>query len=159
MKKNSLRRPVNQSEWIQHHTNPCPINLTLSLEDREALVADNILPEMKEESPVEQNVPLEAMIHLATIDKYQGKKNDIVILSTVRRSNKTVGFLKSANHTNVALSRARHGLFVVGNASLFSIGRSNTWKPVIELFKLFLSSPDSLHGVVSSNHCFLQSFQ
>ena len=52
--------------------------------------------------------------------------------STVR-SDKTILSLKSPNHTNMPVSRARYGLFIFGNAYPFS--HFNTWRPVIDLFK------------------------
>jgi len=52
-----------------------------------------------------------------TVDSYQGEENDIVLLSLVRSNDKqSMGFLDSANRAVVALSRARRGLYVFGNA-------------------------------------------
>ncbi|XP_077125746.1 NFX1-type zinc finger-containing protein 1-like [Ranitomeya variabilis] len=55
------------------------------------------------------------------VDKYQGEENDIIILSLVR-SNLVgnVGFLKIPNRVCVALSRAKKGLFCIGNMELLS---------------------------------------
>jgi hypothetical protein len=45
-----------------------------------------------------------------------GEENDIIILSLVRNNDvKSVGFLRTPNRVCVALSRARHGLFMIGN--------------------------------------------
>ena len=50
------------------------------------------------------------------VDNYQGEENEIVLLSLVR-SNKSgkVGFLKKSNRICVALSRAKKGLYIIGN--------------------------------------------
>ncbi|KAJ8629373.1 hypothetical protein MRB53_022696 [Persea americana] len=70
-------------------------------------------------------------VKVKSIDGFQGGEEDIIILSTVRSNIKgTVGFLDSLNRTNVALTRARHCLWILGNAQ--TLVRSNTiWE---ELF-------------------------
>jgi superfamily I DNA and/or RNA helicase len=66
-----------------------------------------------------------------TVDKFQGMERNIIIVSTVRSnknrklngfvsSNSDAGFAKSPERLNVALSRARRLLIVVGNKSFFS---------------------------------------
>ena len=70
-------------------------------------------------------------IRLKTVDKFQGMERNIIIVSTVRSnknrklngfvsSNSDAGFAKSPERLNVALSRARRLLIVVGNKSFFS---------------------------------------
>merc|ERR1719305_1505369 len=54
---------------------------------------------------------------VATVDKFQGQQNDIIILSLVRT--KTVGHLRDVRRLIVAVSRARLGLYIFGRASLF----------------------------------------
>ena len=55
-------------------------------------------------------------IEVATIDAFQGRDRDIVLYSTVR-SNKegTLGFLRDRRRLNVALSRAKEALLIVGD--------------------------------------------
>lgn len=54
---------------------------------------------------------------LSTIDNFQGEEADVVILSLVRSNvEQKVGFLRTPNRINVALSRARHGMYIIGNA-------------------------------------------
>jgi AAA domain len=50
-------------------------------------------------------------IDLHTVDRFQGHEADIVFLSFVRRS----GFFDSPNRLNVALTRARYQLVLIGN--------------------------------------------
>lgn len=60
------------------------------------------------------------LVKVDTVDSYQGKENRIVILSTVRNnSHGGIGFLRSPNRVNVALSRAMERLFIVGASKLW----------------------------------------
>ncbi|KAH8119264.1 P-loop containing nucleoside triphosphate hydrolase protein [Phellopilus nigrolimitatus] len=107
----------------------------------------------KDESTDEQDdvtierVRLSQRVKVRSVDNYQGEEADIIILSLVRnsgdgrgsdddphietRSSRNIGFLKSENRTNVALSRARHGLYILGN-SLDLSTQSSMWFEVIE---------------------------
>lgn len=68
-------------------------------------------------------------VKLNTVDKFQGMERNIVIVSTVRSdkyktakgivTNNDPGFAKSPERLNVALSRARRLLIVVGNNEFF----------------------------------------
>ncbi|EDS36543.1 NFX1-type zinc finger-containing protein 1 [Culex quinquefasciatus] len=60
-------------------------------------------------------------IRITVVDNYQGEEAKIVLLSLVR-SNDTgsIGFLAFRNRICVALSRARDGLYIVGNMDLLA---------------------------------------
>lgn len=62
------------------------------------------------------------------VDKYQGEENDIILLSLVR-SNKdaNIGFLKTENRVCVALSRAKKGLYIIGNMENLAMSSPNLW--------------------------------
>ncbi|CAG8488734.1 11582_t:CDS:10 [Funneliformis caledonium] len=81
---------------------------------------------------------LQRQVTLKTVDNFQGEEATIVIVSLVRNttsgSHGNIGFLKSSNRTNVLLSRAKHGMFMLGNAELLS-ERSDMWKSVIGLMR------------------------
>jgi len=57
-----------------------------------------------------------------SVDAFQGGQKDIIIYSTVRSSdkNKDIGFLKSKERLNVAFSRAKRLLIIVGDAEFLS---------------------------------------
>jgi hypothetical protein len=52
-----------------------------------------------------------------TVDKVQGQEGDLVILSMVQ--NRRVGFMDSPNRLNVAITRAKYQLIVVGDREYF----------------------------------------
>jgi AAA domain-containing protein len=54
----------------------------------------------------------------ATVDRFQGREADLVLLSM--RNTRRVGFLDSPNRLNVAVTRARQQLVVIGKASTFA---------------------------------------
>lgn len=68
-------------------------------------------------------------LRIGSVDSFQGKEFDIVILSTVRSNNipqnetnqhKIFGFLTLENRLNVALSRAQKLIIVVGDRAMFA---------------------------------------
>ncbi|KAF9982115.1 hypothetical protein BGZ75_006502 [Mortierella antarctica] len=87
-----------------------------------------------------KKVSMNNHITLRTIDNYQGEEAKIVIISLVRNNSaqtslssyNTIGFLKSPNRANVLLSRAKHGMFLLGNAGLMRQERNGIWPKVIE---------------------------
>ena len=75
-------------------------------------------------------------IRVCTVDNYQGEENDIILLSLVRSNNENrIGFLKIENRICVALSRARKGLYCIGNFSLLnntSAKQQTKWSAIIQ---------------------------
>lgn len=69
-------------------------------------------------------------IRVSSVDGYQGEENEIILLSLVRsNNNNNVGFTCIANRACVALTRARIGLYIIGNLDLLS-RNSNLWKGI-----------------------------
>ncbi|XP_058090437.1 uncharacterized protein LOC131236919 isoform X2 [Magnolia sinica] len=70
-------------------------------------------------------------LKVGSVDGFQGGEMDIIILSTVRSNSKgSVGFLANFNRTNVALTRARHCLWILGNASTL-IRSDSVWEELV----------------------------
>ena len=69
-------------------------------------------------------------VRVTAVDNFQGEENDIILLSLVR--SKRIGFLKSANRVCVALSRAKKGFFIIGNATLLAEKDPDIWAKIIE---------------------------
>lgn len=62
------------------------------------------------------------LIEVNTVDGFQGREKSIIVLSCVRsNSSGTIGFLADLRRLNVAMTRARHSMFVVGNAATLKL--------------------------------------
>ena len=59
-------------------------------------------------------------IEIHTVDSFQGREADVVILTTVRTSN--MGFWHDYRRLNVAMTRAKHVLRIVGNSDAWNNG-------------------------------------
>ncbi|KAB5584014.1 hypothetical protein PHYPO_G00102520 [Pangasianodon hypophthalmus] len=73
-------------------------------------------------------------VKVHVVDKYQGEENDIVILSLVRSNPEgRVGFLQIPNRVCVALSRAKKGLYCLGNMDMFS--KVKLWSNILHTLR------------------------
>ncbi|KAG5245834.1 hypothetical protein OIU77_019573 [Salix suchowensis] len=68
-------------------------------------------------------------IYINTVDAFQGQERDVIIMSCVRASNHGVGFVADIRRMNVALTRARRALWVMGNAT--SLVQSDDWSALV----------------------------
>ncbi|XP_058220397.1 uncharacterized protein LOC131330732 isoform X2 [Rhododendron vialii] len=70
-------------------------------------------------------------VKVKSIDGFQGGEEDIIIISTVRSNHGgSVGFLSSRQRVNVALTRARHCLWIVGNERTLASSES-IWEALV----------------------------
>ena len=61
---------------------------------------------------------LPKQIRISTIDSFQGQEKEIIILSLVRSNDDgEIGFLKDYRRMNVAITRAKEQLFVIGDSA------------------------------------------
>jgi hypothetical protein len=105
--------------------------IVLSERDQETLARDGFddettLSEGEQANSGSGRRPLEKkklseMLRVATVDNFQGEEAKIVIVSLVRSNKeKKVGFLRTTNRINVLLSRAQHGMYLIGNTDTYS---------------------------------------
>lgn len=80
-----------------------------------------LIYELKEVNGLSNNV------EVGTIDSFQGRERDVIIISCVRTDG--VGFLSDPQRLNVALTRARCSLIVCGNFR--SLEKDHTWMSLL----------------------------
>jgi senataxin len=85
-----------------------------------------------------------------TVDGFQGREKDIVIFSCVRSHDPQsgrngIGFLSDVRRMNVAITRAKSSLYVIGNDN--TLESNSDWKDFVEHVK----SHGSFIEVVSSS--------
>lgn len=81
------------------------------------------------------------MIESGTVDSYQGREADIAIYSVTRSNSEgKIGFLREHERLNVALSRAKLGLAIVGDA-VFCDGVAGQ-NPFAEILSYVRTHPD-----------------
>ncbi|MBA0864944.1 hypothetical protein Goshw_007548 [Gossypium schwendimanii] len=68
-------------------------------------------------------------LYINTVDAFQGQERDVIIMSCVRASSHGVGFVADIRRMNVALTRARRALLVMGNAK--ALVQSDDWAALI----------------------------
>lgn len=67
-------------------------------------------------------------IMIASIDAFQGRERNFLIISCVRSNQENkIGFLNDERRLNVALTRAKYGLIIVGDVKCLSSG-DDLWK-------------------------------
>lgn len=83
-------------------------------------------------------------IEIATVDAFQGRDRDIVLYSTVRSNPEAkLGFLRDRRRLNVALSRARQLLIIIGDIQTLENGRADAaGNPYQELVRYIRDHPE-----------------
>ncbi|OQR89300.1 NF-X1 finger and helicase domain protein [Thraustotheca clavata] len=136
------------------------VRLVLEEKDIEALreldsdEEENLEPEFE---PSVDSRTLKQCLRLSTVDNFQGNEADFVLISTVRSNEQgSTGFLKVFNRVNVMLSRARHGMVILGSSStLRQCRRAEMFQSVLdiledkELIGNYINLKCQRHGTIS----------
>lgn len=73
-------------------------------------------------------------VEINTVDAFQGREKEIIIFSCVRSSKEgSLGFVSDYRRMNVAITRAKHCLFVIGNENTLS--RDKNWNSLVKYCK------------------------
>lgn len=64
------------------------------------------------------------------MDGFQGREKSVIVFSCVR-SSRRIGFLSDERRLNVALTRAKHGLILIGSAVPLSTEGNAVWSSLV----------------------------
>ena len=63
-------------------------------------------------------------LNISTVDSFQGREKEVIIFATTRcNSQGEIGFLRDQRRFNVAMTRAKRSLIVIGDIKTLTQGR------------------------------------
>ena len=96
-------------------------------------------------------------LKIDTVDGFQGMEMDYIIISTVRSNIYGIlGFLRSDQRLNVALTRARKGLIIIGNSKCLAL-RPGSFRDLISFYcsnELIMNNPFTNKSIVRREEIF-----
>lgn len=91
------------------------------------------------------------LLEIRSVDGFQGREKDVIIISTVRSNKQNrLGFLSDWRRLNVAVTRAKSGLIVIGDKS--TLKQDRNWRA-------FLSYCEEFNCIISANDDILAPFK
>ncbi|KAL0228202.1 hypothetical protein RCL1_004345 [Eukaryota sp. TZLM3-RCL] len=136
------------TEFLKTGVSPDQIGVVTPYEGQRAFITCH----MQRNGPLHSNLYRD--VEVASVDSFQGREKDYIILSCVRSNDhSSIGFLNDPRRLNVALTRAKYGLVIVGNPRVLS--RHVLWNNLLSWFKsigCFVEGP--LNNLRKSNISF-----
>ena len=106
--------------YLRHYQNEC----TLAAASTENLSIGIIAPYKEQLEAIRQAIheegsfPFKGQLSVNTVDSFQGQERDIILISMTRSNpDSRIGFLSEIRRMNVAMTRARKKLVIIGDSS------------------------------------------
>eukprot|EP01117_Protostelium_nocturnum_P011108 TRINITY_DN4034_c0_g1_i1.p1 TRINITY_DN4034_c0_g1~~TRINITY_DN4034_c0_g1_i1.p1 ORF type:complete len:688 (+),score=99.58 TRINITY_DN4034_c0_g1_i1:157-2220(+) len=116
------------THFLKSGVNPSQIGVITPYEGQRAYIVNY----MQRAGPLRPQLYKE--IEVASVDSFQGREKDFIILSCVRSNeHQGIGFLNDPRRLNVALTRSRYGLVILGNPKVLS--KQPLWNNLLVHFK------------------------
>eukprot|EP00397_Hematodinium_sp_SG-2012_P011294 GEMP01011430.1.p1 GENE.GEMP01011430.1~~GEMP01011430.1.p1 ORF type:complete len:895 (+),score=199.26 GEMP01011430.1:243-2927(+) len=82
-----------------------------------------IRKKFKERMPEWVDADKHVLVDISTVDGFQGREKEVIIVSTVRAdaTKNSIGFLRDVRRMNVAFTRPRRSLWVVGHSNMLKV--------------------------------------
>ncbi|BCJ75262.1 hypothetical protein CS0771_48060 [Catellatospora sp. IY07-71] len=98
---------------------------------------------------VRQGLPLDAAEHVGTVDSFQGGERDLIIFGFTR-SNAAgrIGFLRELRRFNVAVTRARRLLVLVGDLDTLTAAEHRAFRDVMRDMRTHLTGSGHVRGSI-----------
>ena len=101
-------------------------------------------------------------LRIESVDGFQGMEKEYIIISTVRSNvSGNIGFLSSTKRLNVALTRAKKGVIILGNSECLA-HKAGIWRDLISFYfsnKLIFKGPLSKLEPVSKEEIFIKEIK
>lgn len=116
------------TRFLQCGVNPHQLGVITPYEGQRAHVTSTLV----RQGPLRQD--LYRAVEVSSVDAFQGREKDYIVVSCVRSNEQGgIGFLGDPRRLNVALTRARYGLVLLGNPRV--LARSPLWGALLAHFK------------------------
>merc|ERR1711953_512820 len=116
------------TKFIRAGVNPEQIGIITPYEGQRAYLVQYMQYQGQLHTKLYQNV------EIASVDAFQGREKDIIIISCVRSNeHQGIGFLADPRRLNVALTRAKYALILVGNPKVLC--KQNLWNHLLHHYK------------------------
>ncbi|CAK9039188.1 NFX1-type zinc finger-containing protein 1 [Durusdinium trenchii] len=135
------RQEADMAVWLAYYLVDCgvpkpSIVILTPYKGQLMLMRKQLLSDQSQSWLLSHNPSDADQIRLSTVDRFQGDEGDVVIASLVVDEHSRTPFVKLQNRMIVLLSRARLGMYILGNTGYFENSRPEKhWQRTFEILQ------------------------